>query len=68
MKLKKLKAVIDQAVDYARDCDPDVEIWIGDKKAYRIGRISQFGVLPNVIISVGEKLYDATTDDQKAWP
>ncbi|WP_257283292.1 hypothetical protein [Endozoicomonas sp. SESOKO1] len=62
MKLKRLKAIIDQCVDYAGDCDPDVEIWIGDKKAYKIGRIGQFGVLPNVIISVGEKLYDSEAE------
>ena len=62
MKLKQLKTVIDQCVDYAGDCDPEVEIWIGDKKAYNIGRISQFGVLPNVIISVGEKLYDSEAE------
>lgn len=62
MKLKQLKTVIDQAVDYAGDCDPDVEIWIGEKKAYKIGHISQFGVLPNVIISVGEKLYDSEAE------
>lgn len=66
MTLKELKTIIDQAVDYAGDCDPDVEIWIGDKKAYNIGRIGQYGVVPNVIISVGEKVYDATIDDLKA--
>ena len=59
MKLKQLKAVIDQCVDYAGDGDPDVEIWIGDKKAYKIGHIGQYGVVPDVLISVGEKLYDA---------
>lgn len=59
VKLKQLKAVIDQCVDCAGDCDPDVEIWIGDKKAYKIGRIGQYGVVPDVLISVGEKVYDA---------
>ncbi|USE39216.1 hypothetical protein [Endozoicomonas sp. SCSIO W0465] len=63
MKLKQLKALIDQCVDYAGDCDPIVEIWIGDQTAYQVGRISQFGVVPNVIISVGEKLYDARQFD-----
>ena len=62
MKLKKLKEVIDQAVEYAGDCDPDVEIWVGDKKAYRIGRIGQYGLIPDVTISVGEKIYDARED------
>jgi len=63
MKLKELKSVIDQAVEYAGDCNPDVEIWIGDKKAYRIGRIGQFGVIPDLTISVGEKIFDANFDD-----
>lgn len=63
MKLKQLKALIDQCVDYAGGCDPIVEIWIGDQKAYHIGGISQFKVVPNVIISVGEKLYDAKQFD-----
>lgn len=59
MKLKLLKEVIDKAVDYAGDCDPDVEIWVGDKKAYRIESISQFGVVPDVTITVGEKIFDS---------
>lgn len=58
MKLKELKAVIDKAVERAGDCDPDVEVWVGDKRAYRIGRIGQFGVIPDVTIHVGEKIYD----------
>ena len=60
MKLKKLKEIIDEAVEYAGDCDPDVEIWIGDKKGYRIGSIGQFGVIPDLTISVGEKFYDSS--------
>ena len=59
MKLKKLKEIIDKAVEYAGDCDPDVEIWVGDKKAYRIGSIGQFGIVPDLTISVGEKIYDS---------
>lgn len=59
MKLKELKKVIDKAAEYAGDCDPDVEIWVGNKRAYKIGRIGQFGVVPDVTISVGEKIYDA---------
>ena len=62
MKLKKLKEIIDQCVENAGDCDPEVEIWVGDKKAYRIGRIGQYGLIPDVTISVGEKIYDALED------
>ena len=59
MKLKMLKTLIDEAVAYAGDCDPDVEVWVGEKRAYRIGRIGQFGVVPDVTITVGEKVYDS---------
>lgn len=61
MKLKELKTAIDKAVEYAGDCDPDVEIWIGDKRAYKVGRIGQFGVVPDVTIHVGKKIYDRTS-------
>lgn len=60
MKLKELKDMIDKAVEYAGDCNPDVEIWVGEKKAYKIGRVGQFGVVPYVTIHVGEKIYDDT--------
>ncbi len=59
LKLKQLKEIIDKAVEYAGDCDPDVEVWVGDKKAYRIGSIGQFGVIPDLTIHVGEKIFDS---------
>jgi len=58
MKLKELKSIIDAAVEYAGNCDPNVEIWIGDKRAYEIGRIGQYGVEPDVTIHVGKKIYE----------
>lgn len=59
LKLKQLKDIIDKAVEYAGDFDPDVEIWIGDKKGYYIGSIGQFGFIPDLTIHVGEKFYDS---------
>lgn len=59
LKLKQLKEIIDKAVEYAGECDPDVEIWVGDKRGYYIGSIGQFGVIPDVTIHVGEKFYDS---------
>lgn len=58
MKLKELKTFIDMAVEFAGECNPDVEIWIGDKRAYKVGQVRQFGVVPDVTIHVGEKIYD----------
>lgn len=60
MKLKKLKEVVDKCVENAGELDPDVEVWVGVTKAYRIGSIGQFGVIPDVTITVGEKIYDDT--------
>lgn len=54
MKLKKLKEVIDQAVENAGDCDPDVEVWF-KKSMYRIMDVGQFGVVPDVTITIGKK-------------
>lgn len=59
MKLKELKLAIDKAVEYAGDCDVDVEVWYKNK-GYRIGQIGQFGVIPDVVITIGEKIYDLT--------
>jgi hypothetical protein len=60
MKLRKLKEVIDKCVENAGDYDPEVEIWVGDHKAYKVARIGQFGIIPDVTISVGEKIFDDT--------
>lgn len=57
MKLKELKAAIDKAVEHAGDCDADVEVWYKNK-GYRIARIGQFGIVPTVTITVGEKVFD----------
>lgn len=63
MKLRRMKEVIDKAVENLGDLeDAKVEIWVGDKKAYKVGRIGQFGVIPDVTISVGEKIYDSTEE------
>lgn len=59
MTLKDLKKVVDQAVENAGDTDPKVEIWIGSKKAYDVGTVSQCKLIPDVVITVGEKLYDS---------
>lgn len=58
MKLRELKEVIDKAVACAEGCDPDVEIWVGKKRCYKIGSIGQFNLVPDVTITVGEKIYD----------
>ena len=57
MKLKKLKEIIDQCVDRVGECDPDVEVWF-KKSMYDIREISQFGIIPDVTIVIGEKLLE----------
>jgi len=57
MKLKELKRAIDIAVEYAGDLDPEVEVWF-KKSMYRIQSISQFGVVPDVTITIGKKEHE----------
>lgn len=59
MKLRKLKELVDLAVENAGDCDPDVEIWF-KKSIYDIRSVGQFGVIPDLTIEIGEKLFDFT--------
>jgi len=51
MKLKELKKVIDKCCRKADRCNPDIEIWAG-RKLYVIDDISQFGVIPDVVINI----------------
>lgn len=62
MKLKKLKEIIDLCVINAGDCDPDVEVWF-KKAMYDIREVGQFGVIPDVTITIGEKLLDFNNSD-----
>lgn len=57
MTLKELKSVIDQAVERAGECDAKVEVWYKNK-GYRIARVGQFGLIPDVTITIGEKIFD----------
>lgn len=54
MKLKALKKTIDIMVERAGNCDPDVEVWYKEKM-YCIKRISQFAVVPDVMIVLGKE-------------
>jgi len=54
MKLKQLKSCIDQCVVSAGKLNPNVEVWIGDK-SYRIKEVSQFGVVPDVAITLTKR-------------
>jgi len=60
VKLRKLKEIIDGCVVRAEDCDPDVEVWF-KKSYYDIREIGQFGVVPDVTITIGKKLGDTNT-------
>lgn len=60
MNLIELKAIIDKAVEYAGHTAEhvDVIICVGKKGEYEISSIYQGGVIPEVSIHVGKKLYD----------
>jgi len=62
MKLKDLKQAIDKASEYAGDTDPNVEVWWGEDE-YKIKGISQFGVIPDVMIEINtpQEMLDVTT-------
>lgn len=64
MKLLELKELVDQAVENAGKTAPyaDVEVWF-KKKMYRITRVSQFGVVPNVSIELREKVINLDEED-----
>lgn len=57
MKLRQLKAVIDQAFENAEGMDVEVEVWF-KKRMYRIERVGQFGLVPDVTITIGPKVLD----------
>ena len=66
MKLREFKQLIDECVKRAGECDPDVEVHF-KKACYDVRRIGQFGVVPDVVISIGEKIYeDPFPDNIKA--
>lgn len=54
MKLKKFKEIITSAVAYAGETNPDIEVWLGEKQL-NIKEISQFAILPTVVINLEEK-------------
>jgi hypothetical protein len=56
--LRELKNCIDQAVARLdEDQDAEVEVWY-KKKGYRIFRVGQFGIVPDVTLTIGEKFLD----------
>lgn len=57
MKLKKFKEIIDKAYEQAEGCDVEVEVWLKNSM-YDIQRIGQFGVIPTVTITLGQKMFE----------
>ncbi len=58
MKLKDFQDCINQAVEYAGDTATHVDVEIFFKKTcYEVRKISQFGLIPDVIIEIGEKTF-----------
>lgn len=51
MKLRKLKEVIDEAIERAGDCNPEATVWLHGKE-YEINHIGQFSVIPDLTISI----------------
>ena len=56
MKLKKFKEIIDKAVEYAGDTDPNITVWRGNTE-YEIKRVGQFEIIPDVTIDIKKKRY-----------
>lgn len=57
MKLEEFKKIIDKAYEQAEGCDVDVEVWLKNGM-YKIQKIGQFGVVPTVTITLGEKMFE----------
>lgn len=57
MKLAELKAVVDAAVERAGDTAQhvSVEVWLGKKGPYDVLSVSQFSVIPDLVICAGVK-------------
>lgn len=55
MKISEFKSIIDKANEY--NPNGEVEIHYA-KKAYKLGRISQSGILGNLYIEVGDLVFD----------
>jgi hypothetical protein len=51
MKLKKFKKIIDKAVKDAGDTNPDILFYVKEKE-YKIKRIGQFSIIPDVTVSL----------------
>jgi hypothetical protein len=63
LMLSELKALIDRAVERAGDTDPAVEVWI-DHQMRRIVLVNQFGVVPDVLLFLGDVELDFTPTDK----
>lgn len=57
MKLKELKKIIDRAIEYAEDTDPNITILLETNTKeieFEIDNINQFRVIPDVCIHIGK--------------
>ena len=55
LTLRQLYSCLGQCVVKAGSLDPDVEVWIGEK-LYRVVRVGQFGVMPDVTLELREEV------------
>jgi len=70
MKLKEFKIIIDSAVEYAGDTNPDIQCILSTKtkeKEYDIDEVTQFGVIPNVTIHIGKSKINSWNRRIKSW-
>lgn len=59
LTLRELKAILDRAVERAGDTDPAVEVWV-EHQMRRIVHVSQFDVVPDVLLRLGDIELDFT--------
>ena len=67
MQLKELKQIVDTAVEYAGETDPGVEVWMNDRM-YHIEEVSQFSVLPTLVITISAKDHGLDSDYPETKP
>lgn len=64
MTLNEFKSCIDQAVEYAGDTADHVDVEMHIRgKVYGVGEISQFGIVPTLVVIAGDLMFDFSDEE-----
>lgn len=66
LTFKGLLSCLQQADEVVGDNDVKVEVWVGDKM-YRIVRVGQFGIVPDVTLTLADEP-EVIWEDSKETP